>query len=149
MIAYIRDFGMEYSFLAESFETSVPWDSVLALCNGVKAKIAELAVAKGVPGTPFVSCRVTQTYDTGACVYFYYGFVWTGVKDPIHVFTEIEHAARDEILKHGGSISHHHGIGKLRKAWMEETQSPAGMQLLRGIKATLDPKNIMCNDNLV
>jgi len=42
-----------------------------------------------------------QLYDTGACVYFYFGFVFKGLKNPIHVFSEVEEEARDEILKHG------------------------------------------------
>jgi len=149
MIAYLRDFGFEYSFLAESFETSVPWDSVSSLCKNVKLIISSAAKARGVKGDPFVSCRVTQGYDSGACVYFYYGFVWRGVEDPVRVFSEVEHEARDEILRNGGSISHHHGVGKLRKHWMEETQSAPGMMLLRSIKKTLDPQNIFCSGNLI
>jgi hypothetical protein len=47
---------------------------------------------------------VEQTYDVGSCVYFYFGFPFKGVNDPVAKFTEIEHAARDEILKCGGYI---------------------------------------------
>lgn len=56
--------------------------------------------------------------------------------------------ARDEILASGGSLSHHHGIGKLRKKWVEQTLSPTGVAMLRGVKAQVDPKNIMANDNI-
>lgn len=59
--------------------------------------------------------RVTQVYDTGAAVYIYFGFLYFGLKDPVQAYTDIENAARDEILKCGGCISHHHGVGKLRK----------------------------------
>lgn len=46
----------------------------------VKEKIKQAAKARGVKREPFVSCRVTQLYDTGACLYFYFGFVWDGLK---------------------------------------------------------------------
>lgn len=50
-----------------------------------------------------------QLYDTGACVYFYFGFIFKGVADPTKTFSEVEHEARAEVLKQGGSLSHHHG----------------------------------------
>lgn len=88
---------------------------------------------------PVSSCRVTQTYDAGACVYFYFAFNYRGLSDPVHVYEQVEvltppglspepclkldfetswfpssvprpqHAAREEILANGGSLSHHHG----------------------------------------
>lgn len=51
-----------------------------------------------------------QLYDTGACVYFYFGFIFKGLKDPSRTFSEVEHEAREEVLKCGGSLSHHHGL---------------------------------------
>lgn len=48
MIAYIRDFAAQYKFAAESFETSVPWSKVGALCANVKDKIIQSCREKGV-----------------------------------------------------------------------------------------------------
>lgn len=149
MIAYLRDFGFKYSFMSESFETSVPWDKVLELCTTVKESINEVAAEYNLGHEPFVSCRVTQVYDTGACVYFYFGAMWQGLADPIAMFSHVEHAARDAIIKVGGSLSHHHGIGKLRKHWMEDTVSPVGVAMLKGLKNTVDPQNIFANGNLI
>eukprot|EP01117_Protostelium_nocturnum_P006858 TRINITY_DN2456_c1_g2_i1.p1 TRINITY_DN2456_c1_g2~~TRINITY_DN2456_c1_g2_i1.p1 ORF type:complete len:623 (+),score=238.65 TRINITY_DN2456_c1_g2_i1:97-1965(+) len=149
MIAYIRDFGFNHWFMAESFETSVPWCNVLELCQKVKDKVIATCKEQGVVHAPFVSCRVTQTYDTGAAVYFYFGFVYKGLPDPLKVYNEIENMARDEIIRCGGSLSHHHGVGKLRKRWMSTTVSPVGMEALTGIKKTLDPNNIFANGNLL
>ncbi|CAE7591427.1 AGPS [Symbiodinium sp. KB8] len=91
MIAYLRDYAMRYGFIAESFETSVPWSNVLSLCHDVKARIHRECKAVGVKKTPFVSCRVTQAYDTGAAVYFYFGFSWVGLDDPELAFTRVSH----------------------------------------------------------
>jgi len=149
MIAYIRDFAFQYYFMAESFETSVPWSNVLEVCNKVKDRIRNSCKEKGIKYNPFVTCRVTQTYDTGACIYFYFGFIYRNLEDPIKVYAEIETEARDEILRLGGSLSHHHGIGKLRKKWMPQTISSSGMQMLKGVKEAVDPKNIFANGNLL
>ena len=112
-IAYIRDLGMDYGIVAESFETSVPWDSVELLCQRVKRRI-HLECDSHTILRRFVTCRVTQTYDSGACVYFYFAFNYLGARgDPVHLYEEVENAARDEILTCGGSISHHHGVGKV------------------------------------
>jgi alkyldihydroxyacetonephosphate synthase len=149
MIAYLRDLGFQHGFIAESFETSVPWSRTLELCLRVKARIKHAVKSLNIPYNPFVSCRVTQTYDVGSCVYFYFGFPFKGVSNPVAKFTEIEHAARDEILKCGGSISHHHGVGKHRKDFMERTIGPVGIDMIRGIKMRLDPKNVFANGNLI
>ncbi|EEC00199.1 alkyldihydroxyacetonephosphate synthase, putative [Ixodes scapularis] len=149
VIAYIRDLGLDFSVVAESFETSVPWDRVVDLCRNVKDVIVRECHSHGVSLPPLASCRVTQTYDAGACVYFYFAFNYTGVQDPVHVYEEIEAAAREEILACGGSISHHHGVGKIRKRWLEQTISSTGMQMLRAVKQSVDPQNIFANGNLM
>lgn len=63
----------------------------------------------GVTKTPFISFRVTQVYDTGAAVYIYFGFQYQGMSEPLKIYGLIEDGAREEIMKCGGSISHHHG----------------------------------------
>jgi alkyldihydroxyacetonephosphate synthase len=116
-IAYIRDFLMNYYIIAESFETSVSWSNALALCENVKRRLAEEHSRRGLPGKSFLSARVTQLYRTGVCIYFYYGFYYKGIPNPHEVYLELRNIAREEILKSGGSLSHHHGVGKLRKAF--------------------------------
>lgn len=149
MIAYLRDFGMNYYFIAESFETSVPWANVLEVCYKVKERIINSCKEKGVTQKPWVSCRITQTYDVGACIYFYFGFIYRGLPDPLKTYIEIETEAREEILKCGGSLSHHHGVGKHRKKFMQRTISSTGISMLRSLKNGIDPKNIFANGNLI
>ena len=149
VIAYLRDYGFDFYFLSESFETSVPWGNVLGLVDGVNRIITEECKRQGVTVAPFISSRVTQTYDTGACVYTYFGFMYRGMENPVKAFTAIESAARDEIIRHNGSISHHHGVGKHRKKWMRETISDTGMTMIKAVKDRLDPTNVMANGNLL
>ncbi len=92
-IAYIRDFMIDHWVLGESFETSVPWSEALALCANVKQRLWQEHAKRGLPGEPFVSCRVTQLYDTGVCIYFYFAFAYKGVEHASEVYAELERAA--------------------------------------------------------
>jgi alkyldihydroxyacetonephosphate synthase len=148
-IAYIRDFVMQHFVLAESFETSAAWSDVENLCNNVKKRIVAEHAARKLPGKPFVTCRVTQIYETGACIYFYFGMSHFDVEEPTKVYAEIERAARDEILKSGGSLSHHHGVGKLRQRYLSDIWSPAARIWDKDLKRTLDPQNIFGCSNQV
>lgn len=96
-----------------------------------------------------ISCRVTQTYDAGAAVYFYFGFNYAGIDDPVHAYEHIENCARDEILACGGSLSHHHGVGKLRSRWYSQSVGKVGVELYKAVKSDLDPKNIFAAGNLL
>ncbi len=146
-IAYIRDFMIDYYLLGESFETSVPWSQALPLCENVNRRIREEHAARNLPGIPFISCRITQLYDTGVCIYFYLAYYYKGVDRPSEVFAEIEHAARDEVLRNGGSLSHHHGIGKLREGFLPVIMSAPMLEWNRQIKRALDPQNVFGSAN--
>ena len=149
MIAYIRDFGMEYNLVAESFEASVPWDKLKLLLTSVPKRVEAACSGRGIKKKPFVSSRITQLYDTGACVYIYFAFFYRGMEDPVKAYSEIEEEARREIMKCGGSLSHHHGVGKLRKEFMHEAVGEPALSMLRALKQQVDPKNIFATRNLI
>ena len=65
-----------------------------------------------------------------------------GIENPEDVFTGIEHKMRENFIQNGGSISHHHGVGKLRKDFMRDTISESSIEMVRGIKQAQDPKNV-------
>lgn len=93
--------------------------------------------------------RVTQVYDAGACIYFYFGINYYGISDPVKLYNEIEAAARDEILASGGSLSHHHGIGKIRRRWMQQTIGEQGIGMIKAVKDYIDPTNVFAAGNLI
>ncbi|BET02142.1 Alkyldihydroxyacetonephosphate synthase [Nesidiocoris tenuis] len=148
VIAYIRDIGLEFNVVAESFETSVPWKHTLNLCRNVKYVIGKECARHKVK-RHFISHRVTQTYDSGCCVYFYFAFNWQGLDDPVGTYEAIEAAAREEILANQGSLSHHHGVGKLRARWYKSQVSELGENLYRQAKRALDPNNVFGVGNLL
>ena len=147
VIAYIRDLGLEFGVLSESFETSVGWSRAISLCRNVKVRIARECKERRINHC-LISCRVTQTYDAGCCIYFYMAFNYLGLENPVETYEEMEEAAREEILASGGSISHHHGVGKMRAKFYPEAVGDAGVALYRATKAHLDPHNVFAAGNL-
>jgi alkyldihydroxyacetonephosphate synthase len=141
-IGYLRDFMSQYGLIGESFETSVPWDQIESMCAGVERALAAECAARGVIGTPYLSYRVTQTYHAGVCVYFTMGFSGHGLADITTAFDEIEHGLRQAVLDHGGSLSHHHGVGKIRQAFLPQVHSAAALELIRAAKRAVDPGNV-------
>ena len=74
-------------------------------------------------------------------------FSCIGLDDPEHTYHEIESALRQVILDHGGSLSHHHGVGKVRKAFLSQVHSANSMHVLRQAKHAMDPNNIFSAGN--
>jgi alkyldihydroxyacetonephosphate synthase len=146
-IAYIRDLTFTHWAIAESFETSVPWSRALEVYERVRARVRREHEARRLPGNPFFTGRITQVYTSGVCIYFYLGFYCKGVTDPIRQYGELEHAAREEILAAGGTLSHHHGIGKIRQDFMNDIYSPGSLAVMQAVKRAVDPANLFGANN--
>lgn len=84
-------------------------------------------------------------------MYIYFGFNYCDVEDSkvIPIYEEVEHDCREEIIRCGGSISHHHGVGKIRKRFMKKTHTPMGLEMMQDIKKAIDPKNIFAINNTI
>lgn len=141
-IAYIRDFLAEYHVTGETYETTVPWSKIQDVCQAVEQKAYEKHQEYNLPGRPYISPRVTQLYHTGVCIYFTHAFYAKGIDRPEKILDDIDYCLRQTIMDAGGSISHHHGVGKLRKDFLTQTISPASIELLKSIKQANDPQNI-------
>lgn len=141
-IAYLRDFFSSFYIIGETFETSVPWSKIHQVCKHVEQHLQEQHCKLNLPGKPYLSYRISQIYHTGVCLYFMFGFYIKGVKQPEVVCSQIEYSLRQIIIANGGSISHHHGVGKIRQDFMKDTLSPASIELLHQVKQNIDPLNI-------
>jgi len=147
VIGYIRDIVMDYYYVAESFETSVPYSKALACIAAVRQRVKDLAAKYNLKYEPYIGARITQLYDNGCAIYFYYGFKYKGLSNPVEAFDELEAQARNGILENGGSISHHHGIGKLRARFVPEVMDPTHIKVLKAIKESIDPNNVFAAKN--
>jgi alkyldihydroxyacetonephosphate synthase len=67
----------------------------------------------------------------------------------VAIYESVENDCRDEIIKVGGSISHHHGVGKLRKRFMKRTLPPMAIDLMQSVKQSLDPNNVFAINNTI
>jgi len=56
---------------------------------------------------------------------------------------------REEIMRNGGSISHHDGVGKIRKRFIKKTMTPTGIEFMHNMKNSIDPKNIFAINNTI
>ena len=150
VIAYIREFFVPQGILGETLETAVPWSKVNQVKDEANKLLNELHKKYDLPGKPFFCSRISKVYHTGICMYNTMGINVRGIKNPEKVFSDIEHKIRECFIKNGGSISHHHGVGKLRKDFMPETISPGSIEVIQGIKKSQDPDNIFgISNNIV
>ena len=150
-IAYIRDFFLEHSVVGESFETTVPWANTISMIEAVKTKAHAMHCEQKLPGKPCIMCRISQVYNSSVCVYFYYGF-YGGQNMPIldaaNLFLENETELRKVIMQNEGSLSHHHGIGKIRKGLLSEnSEITTSKEFANGFKKLADPWNIFSLSN--
>jgi len=148
-IAYLRDFGLDHQILSESLETFAPWSSIGNVWPAVVAAVEAEHRELRLPGQPFMSCRMTQLYDEGGVLYMYIAVSTVGLshKSGLEAFNRLEHAARSAVLKEGGCLSHHHGVGKHRASLLPATQSSAITVAMHGLKTAVDPENILAARN--
>ena len=67
----------------------------------------------------------------------------------VHLYEIVEDGARDEVLLAGGSLSHHHGVGKIRKGFIDRTLPRVEIDWQKGIKDAIDPQNVFGINNTV
>ncbi|KZS71320.1 flavoprotein [Mycobacterium kansasii] len=142
---YLRDSLLAAGALCETLETATDWSNIPRL----KAAVTEaLTTSLAESGTPaLVMCHVSHVYPTGASLYF---TVVAGQRgNPIEQWMAAKKAASDAIMGNGGTITHHHAIGADHRPWMREEVGDLGVQLLRAIKATLDPAGILNPGKLI
>jgi len=146
-IAYIRDFLSEYGVIGETFETSIEWDKIEDMAESVKT-VLQKESKKYINTKPFLSYRVSQTYNTGVCVYFTFAFYKDEDKTPndaIEIYHTLENKMRKVMKEKGGSISHHHGVGKIKA---KELNSEF-VEIHKQIKNVFDKNDILCNNNYI
>jgi alkyldihydroxyacetonephosphate synthase len=142
---YLRDSLLAAGALCETLETATDWSDIPAL----KAAVTEaLTTALAETGTPaLVMCHISHVYPTGASLYF---TVVAGQRgNPIEQWQTAKKAASDAIIAAGGTITHHHAVGADHRPWMRDEVGDLGVQVLRAVKATLDPAGILNPGKLI
>ena len=133
---YLRDVLVAAGVLSETFETAVVWDRFEPFVEGVRER-AEAALHE-VCGAGTVTCRLTHVYPDGAAPYF-------TVLAPARRGAELEQwdavkaAASEAILSAGGTITHHHAVGRDHRPWYDRQRPEPFGRALSAAKAELDP----------
>jgi alkyldihydroxyacetonephosphate synthase len=131
---YLRDDLMERGVMAETLETATTWSNLGALHRAVGDALRAHA--------PVVMCHVSHLYETGASLYFTF-IVRQRDGAEIEQWREIKSAACDAIVAAGGTITHHHAVGRDHAPWLHHETSDAGVAALRAVKRELDPDGVM------
>jgi alkyldihydroxyacetonephosphate synthase len=142
---YLRDPMLANGALVETLETATSWSNLAAL----KQAVTETIQAKfGEYDSPaLVLCHISHVYDTGASLYFTVAGAQRG--DALAQWQSIKAAVNDVLVGRGGTITHHHAVGADHRPWMSEEIGELGVEILRAVKATVDPAGILNPGKLV
>lgn len=142
---YLRDSLLAAGALCETLETATDWSNVTALKTAVTQALTDSLAETGTPA--LVMCHISHVYACGASLYF---TVVAGQRgNPIEQWKTAKRAASDAIMATGGTITHHHAVGADHRPWMRDEIGELGVQVLRAVKATLDPAGILNPGKLI
>jgi alkyldihydroxyacetonephosphate synthase len=136
---YLRDELLSRGLLVETLETATSWSGLDALYEAVGAALRGSLAEAGTPA--LVMCHVSHLYRSGASLYF--TFVARQADDPLAQWRAAKSAASEAIVAAGGTITHHHAVGRDHAAWMRAEVGELGLDLIRAAKERLDPAGIM------
>jgi alkyldihydroxyacetonephosphate synthase len=137
---YLRDTFVAMGVLSETFETAITWDRFPALHESVMERT--LAAVGEVCGPGSVTCRFTHVYPDGPAAY-YTVLAPAERGAEIQQWAAIKRAAADAVLAGGGTITHHHAVGRDHRPWYDRQRPEPFAAALRGAKAAVDPAGAM------
>ena len=129
---YMREDLGDYGILIDTLEAGVTWDNLHRLHEGVRNYI------KSRPDTMCMT-HASHFYPQGTNLYFIFIAHMRDADD----YRSFQSGIFDQIQKFGGSLSHHHGVGRMIGPWMENHLGKEQMAVLRTLKKHFDPNNIM------
>ncbi|NJI60812.1 FAD-binding oxidoreductase [Microbacterium oxydans] len=136
---YLRDSLLDVGVFCETLETATTWSNLHALRSAVEIALKDGFSAAGAKS--YVMCHVSHIYPTGASLYF---TVLAGIRtDPLGVWEPVKARVNDAIIAAGGTISHHHAVGRDHAPWLSQEIGETGMRILSAIKRELDPTGIL------
>lgn len=142
---YLRDSLLAAGALCETLETATTWSNLPALKVAVTEALTTALAESGTPA--LVMCHISHVYPTGASLYFTVVAVQRG--NPIEQWQAAKKAASDAMVGTGGTITHHHAVGADHRPWMRDEIGDLGVEVLRAVKATLDPAGILNPGKLI
>ncbi|HEX7293709.1 MAG TPA: FAD-binding oxidoreductase, partial [Solirubrobacterales bacterium] len=137
---YLRDTLMDMGAMVETLETSHTWSRLHELRRAVGEAIAGSLAGQGTPGLVF--CHLSHAYTDGASLYFTF-IAHSRQGAEVEQWRAVKQAASEAIVAKGGTITHHHAVGRDHAPYMEAEVGRTGLDVLRAVKDQLDPAGIM------
>jgi len=131
---YLRDDLMDRGVLVDTLETATTWSELFTLYRAVGDALREHA--------SLVACHISHLYATGASLYFTY-MTRVARGEEVARWAALKRAASEAIVAAGGTITHHHAVGRDHAPYLRAEVGEAGVAALRALKAELDPVGIM------
>jgi alkyldihydroxyacetonephosphate synthase len=138
---YLRDVFVAMGAISETFETAITWERFAALHERVTAA-AEQAMREVGAQPGGVSCRFTHVYPDGPAPYF--TVLARGRRgEELEQWVAIKRAVSEAIIEGGGTITHHHAVGRDHRPWYDRQRPEPFAAALSGAKKAVDPQGIM------
>ncbi len=137
---YQRNITTGLGLVAETLETAITWERWPAMDEMVRGALQE--TLNRVCGGGTVSCRFTHVYPDGPAPYY----TWEGMGRrgaELEMYAEIKQAASDAMMAAGGTITHHHAVGRLHRPWYDRQRPEPFAEALRAAKRALDPNGVL------
>jgi alkyldihydroxyacetonephosphate synthase len=138
---YLREHAISRGVMRDTVETCITWERYLELRARVKA--ATLAAIREVTGrNGTMTVRFTHIYPDGPAPYF----TWHALGDKAKLIEQlwaIKAAASDAMVAAGGTITHHHALGRDHRAWYSQERPELFATVLRAAKRELDPRGVL------
>jgi alkyldihydroxyacetonephosphate synthase len=138
---YLRDLLVAVGVLGETFETAITWERFPVFHERVIAAATE-AVREQCGGEGRVFCRFTHVYPDGPAPYFTV-LALARRGEEVEQWAQIKRAVSDVVIAEGGTITHHHAVGRDHRPWYDRQRPEPFAAALRGAKAAVDPRGIM------
>jgi alkyldihydroxyacetonephosphate synthase len=143
---YLRDELLDLGYLAETLETAHTWSHLGELYDEVRAALRTALAAQGTHA--LVMCHLSHAYRDGASLYF----TFLARRRPgaeLEQWRAAKAAASEAIVRSGGTITHHHAVGRDHLPYMPAEVGELGIAALRAVKERLDPAGIMNPGKLI
>ncbi len=137
---YLRDTFVALGVLSETFETAITWDRFDAFHRAVIGATTD--AVQEVCGAGSVTCRFTHVYPDGPAPY-YTILAPARRGEELEQWAAIKRAAADAVIAAGGTITHHHAVGRDHRPWYDQQRPEPFAAALRGAKAAIDPSGAL------
>jgi alkyldihydroxyacetonephosphate synthase len=138
---YAHEVTVPCAVINDTFETAITWERFEALHDAIMDATRN-AIAHATDRAGSVTCRVTHVYPDGPAPYFTFNALgrhgalmeqWRAIKS----------AALDAVIAAGGTVTHHHAVGRDHRPWYDRQRPPLFAEALKAAKRALDPKGLM------